>query len=80
MSPDRRCLLLLPSLALDQMLGTGLLVVIVLAATDGRNMKLEAGLVPLTIGLGLTAIHLRHHLVTPGLQLSCVKTFHSTHV
>ena len=57
----RNACLLLPSLALDQMLGTGLLVVIVLAATDGRNMKLEAGLVPLTIGLGLTAIHLRHH-------------------
>lgn len=46
------------SLILDQFLGTALLLIIILAATDGLNMKLTSGLVPLYIGLGLTAIHL----------------------
>eukprot|EP00090_Calanus_glacialis_P006891 TRINITY_DN15388_c0_g1_i1.p1 TRINITY_DN15388_c0_g1~~TRINITY_DN15388_c0_g1_i1.p1 ORF type:complete len:273 (+),score=84.77 TRINITY_DN15388_c0_g1_i1:71-889(+) len=46
------------SLALDQMLGTAMLLIIILAVTDKKNMKIESSLVPLTIGLGLTAIHL----------------------
>jgi len=46
------------SLILDQFLGTALLLIIILSATDGLNMKLTSGLVPLYIGLGLTAIHL----------------------
>ena len=50
------------TLALDQMLGTALLLIIILAVTDSRNMKIEGSLVPLTIGLGLTAIHLRYEL------------------
>jgi len=46
------------SLAVDQMLGTALLVLIILAVTDEDNMKISPSLVPLSIGLGLTAIHL----------------------
>merc|ERR1712018_571420 len=46
------------TLILDQFLGTALLLIIILAATDGLNMKSTSGLVPLYIGLGLTAIHL----------------------
>lgn len=46
------------SLAMDQLLGTALLLVIILAVTDEDNMKISSGMVPLTIGLGLTAIHL----------------------
>jgi len=46
------------TLILDQFLGAALLLIIILAATDGLNMKLTSGLVPLYIGLGLTAIHL----------------------
>ena len=46
------------SLVLDQFLGTALLLIIILSVTDGRNMKVTSGLVPLYIGLGLTAIHL----------------------
>jgi len=45
-------------LAVDQMLGTAFLVIIILAVTDGKNMKVNSSLVPLLIGLGLTAIHL----------------------
>jgi len=48
----------LASLVMDQMLGSALLVLIILAATDSNNMNIPSGLVPLTIGLGLTAIHL----------------------
>merc|ERR1711997_1212270 len=40
------------SLILDQFLGTALLLIIILSATDGLNMKLTSGLVPLYIGLG----------------------------
>ena len=43
---------------MDQALGTALLLVIILAVTDSRNMKVASGLVPLLIGLGLTAIHI----------------------
>lgn len=46
------------NLALDQMLGTAILLIIILAVTDSRNMKLSSSLVALSIGLGLTAIHL----------------------
>ena len=52
------------SLAMDQMLGTAMLLIIILAVTDNNNMKISSSLVPLTIGLGLTAIHLRYGLVT----------------
>ena len=47
------------SLAMDQMLGTAMLLIIILAVTDDKNMNIQSSLVPLTIGLGLTAIHLR---------------------
>jgi len=46
------------TLILDQFLGTALLLIIILSVTDGLNMKVTSGLVPLYIGLGLTAIHL----------------------
>eukprot|EP00092_Neocalanus_flemingeri_P025713 GFUD01027877.1.p1 GENE.GFUD01027877.1~~GFUD01027877.1.p1 ORF type:complete len:273 (-),score=75.37 GFUD01027877.1:61-879(-) len=46
------------SLAMDQVLGTAMLLIIILAVTDNKNMKIQSSLVPLTIGLGLTAIHL----------------------
>jgi len=46
------------SLAMDQMLGTAMLLIIILAVTDNNNMKISSSLVPLSIGLGLTAIHL----------------------
>lgn len=46
------------TLAMDQMLGTALLLLIISAVTDGKNMKVNSSLVPLLIGLGLTAIHL----------------------
>jgi len=48
----------LVTLAMDQMLGTAMLVLIILAVTDEQNMKISASLVPLLIGLGLTSIHL----------------------
>jgi len=44
-------------LVFDQVLGTALLVIVILAVTDSNN-KVSPGLVPLLIGLGLTAIHL----------------------
>ena len=44
---------------MDQMLGTAMLLIIILSVTDNKNMKIENSLVPITIGLGLTAIHLR---------------------
>lgn len=46
------------TLFFDQLLGTALLLIIILSVTDERNMKVPSGLVPLFIGLGLTAIHL----------------------
>jgi glycerol uptake facilitator-like aquaporin len=48
------------TLAMDQMLGTALLLLIICAVTDSRNMKVNSAMVPLLIGLGLTAIHLRY--------------------
>jgi len=45
-------------LAFDQILGTALLLIIILAVTDGNNLKPNTGLIPLLIGLGLAAIHL----------------------
>ena len=47
------------SLAVDQILGTAMLLIIVLAVTDDKNMKIHSSMIPITIGLGLTAIHLR---------------------
>jgi len=46
------------NLAMDQMLGTAMLLIIILAVTDNNNMKIQSSLIPITIGLGLTAIHL----------------------
>lgn len=46
------------TLVMDQMLGTALLLIIILAVTDSKNMEVSSSLVPLLIGLGLTAIHL----------------------
>merc|ERR1719183_782426 len=43
---------------MDQILGSAMLVLIIMAVTDSRNMNIPSGLAPLTIGLGLTAIHL----------------------
>jgi MIP family channel proteins len=42
----------------DQVFGTALLLVIILAVTDKRNMNVSSGLIPLLIGLGLAAIHI----------------------
>ena len=46
------------TLFFDQLIGTALLMIIIMAVTDDKNMKVPSGLVPLYIGLGLTAIHL----------------------
>jgi len=63
------------SLAMDQMLGTAMLLIIILAVTDDKNMNIQSSLVPLTIGLGLTAIHLSFGLtagsaINPARDLS----------
>jgi len=53
--------LVMPSnvtLVMDQALGTAVLLVIILAVTDERNMKVASGLVAPLIGLGLAAIHI----------------------
>jgi len=42
----------------DQVLGTAILLIIINAATDKKNMNLPSGMIPLTIGLGLTSIHI----------------------
>ena len=47
------------TLAADQILGTFLLLIIIFSVTDEHNMNISGSLVPLTIGLGLTVIHLR---------------------
>lgn len=46
------------TLIADQLLGTALLLIIILAVTDSRNMNVPSGMVPILIGFGLTAIHL----------------------
>ena len=46
------------TLIVDQALGTAVLLVIILAVTDERNMKVTSGLVPLLIGMGLAVIHI----------------------
>ena len=46
------------TLVMDQALGTAVLLVIILAVTDGKNMKVDSGLVAPLIGLGLAAIHI----------------------
>lgn len=38
----------------DQVFGTAILLIIIMAVTDKRNMKVPSSLVPLLIGLGLT--------------------------
>ena len=48
------------------MLGTALLVLIILAVTDEKNMKIPGHLAPLFIGFGLCAIHLSF-----GLNAGC---------
>jgi len=54
------------TLALDQLVGTAILLIIILSVTDSRNMKLSSSVVALSIGLGLTAIHL-----SLGLNAGC---------
>jgi MIP family channel proteins len=54
------------TLAMDQMFATALLVVIILAVTDDKNMKVIGSMVPLLIGLGLCAIH-----ISFGLNAGC---------
>ena len=49
-----------------QMLGTGLLVLIIMAVTDEDNMKIPSHFAPLFIGFGLCAIHLSF-----GLNAGC---------
>ncbi len=51
-------------LAGDQVLGTGLLLLIICAVTDPRNLRVSPSFVPLFIGLGLTAIHLGYTLTS----------------
>ena len=46
------------TLIVDQALATALLLVIILAVTDKRNMDVPSGLIPPLIGLGLAAIHI----------------------
>ena len=46
------------TLVVDQLVGTALLLIIIMAACDRRNMNLSSGQIPLAIGLGLTVIHL----------------------
>ena len=50
------------SLALDQIIGSAMLVVIILAVTDKNNMNIPNFMAPIMIGMGLTAIHLRYLL------------------
>ena len=45
------------TLIFDQMLGTAILLLIIMAVTDPKNMGVSSGLVPLLIGLGLSSIH-----------------------
>jgi glycerol uptake facilitator-like aquaporin len=47
------------TLALDQLLVTALLLLLVSAVSDQRNMAVSSGEVPLLIGMGLTAILFR---------------------
>lgn len=46
------------TLVFDQLFGTAMLLIIILAVTDPDNMNISKSLVPLFIGLGLTAIHI----------------------
>ena len=46
------------TLVFDQIIGTMVLIIIIMAVTDEKNMKVQSGLIPLLIGLGLSAIHL----------------------
>jgi len=62
------------SLASDQMLGTALLILIILSVTDQENMKISPSLVPISIGLGLTAIHISFGL-TAGAAVNPARDF-----
>ena len=42
----------------DQALGTAVLLIIILAVTDKKNMNVSSGLIAPLIGLGLAAIHI----------------------
>ncbi len=44
------------TLVFEQILGTALLLILIMAVTDDINMHVEPMLYPLYIGLGLTAI------------------------
>ena len=46
------------TLIFDQVLGTAVLLIVIFAVTDEKNMKVPSGLVALLIGLGLTSIHI----------------------
>ncbi len=46
------------TLVVDQALGTAVLLIIILAVTDKRNMNVSSGLIAPLIGLGLAAIHI----------------------
>lgn len=43
---------------MDQLLATALLLIIIVAVTDEKNMKVPKELLPLYCGLGLAAINL----------------------
>ena len=45
-------------LALDQALATALLMIVILAVNDEKNVNIEPGARPLYVGLGLVAIRL----------------------
>jgi len=62
------------SLAMDQALGSAMLVVIILAMTDKNNMNIPSFMAPAMIGLGLTAIHLSLGL-TAGCAVNPARDF-----
>ena len=45
-------------LAFDQALATALLMIVILAVNDEKNVNIEPGVRPLYVGLGLVAIRL----------------------
>jgi glycerol uptake facilitator-like aquaporin len=63
-------------LAGDQVLGTGLLLLIICAVTDPRNLRISPSFVPLFIGLGLTTIHLGYTLISTLFRCNAVEFHH----